>query len=188
MNPARVTRAAGAIGLAVAAAVVSVATRSGGPGGYLIVLAVVSVALFVAGVVTRWTPIVAAGIAGLAATQVLGHIHTDDAPELVVVVGLLTGAYELGCWSTELVTPVADRPGAHLGRWAWVVGWATGGGLLAALVLGTSTVRIGGRVPLDLLAVLAVLFLLVAIAGSAVSFQGHGHGDRLDDVPERPEP
>ena len=62
------------------------------------------------------------------------------------------------------------------------------GAMLAALVLGTATVRFGGRVPLDLLAVLAALLVLAAIAASAMPFQGHDPGDRLDDVPETPRP
>jgi hypothetical protein len=60
--------------------------------------------------------------------------------------------------------------------------------MLAALVLGTATVRIGGRIPLDLLAVMAVLLVLAAIAASAMTFPGHGAGHGRPEVPERSEP
>jgi hypothetical protein len=131
---------------------------------------------------------VALGVAGLGATQVVGHLRTDDAPELIAVVALLTAAFELAGWSTELATPVADAPGAHRARWAWVAGWGLGGGMLAALVLGTATLRIGSRVPLDLLVVLAALLVLAAIAASAMAFPGHGAADGRPDVPESSEP
>ncbi|MBV9950931.1 MAG: hypothetical protein JO291_03190 [Acidimicrobiia bacterium] len=168
MNGTRLVRAAGAFGLASISAGVSLATRSGGPGGYLDLFAVVAVLLFVVGLAGRWPGAVTAAVIGLAGVQVLGHLRTDDAPELIAIVALLTGAFELGCWSMELAVRVTDRPGVHRARWAWVVGWTVGGGALAALVLGTATVRFSDRVPLDLLAVVAALLLLGAVAAAAV--------------------
>ena len=188
MNAARTGRAAAAFGCAAAAAGLSLATRSGGPGGYLVLLAVVSLLLFGVGVGVRWTALVALGVGGLGVTHVAGHLRTDDAPELIAVVALLTTAFELGGWSTELATAVTDAPGAHRARWVWVLGWGLGGGMLAALVLGTTTVRIGGRIPLDLLAVMAALLVLAAIAASALAFPGHGAGDGRPEVPESSAP
>jgi hypothetical protein len=172
VSRAFVVRAVGATVCAAASAVVSLTTRSGGPGGYLILLAVASVAVFALGVGFRSTPIVATGIAGLASTQVFGHLRTDDAPELIAVVVLLTTAFELGCWATELVTPVDDGPGVHRARWRWVLGWGLGGGALATLVLAGATVSLRGRFPLDLLAVLAVLLVLVGVTLAAQASLG----------------
>jgi hypothetical protein len=174
VNGARLVRAAAAFGLACVAAGVSVGTRSGGPGGYLDLFAVLAVLLFAIGLVGRWPGAVTAGVLGLAAVQVLGHLRTDDAPELIAVVALLTGAFELGCWSMELAVRVTDRPGVHRARWAWVLGWGVGGGALAALVLGTATVRFSGRFPLDLLAVIAALLVLGAVAAAAVGPRSDG--------------
>jgi hypothetical protein len=176
VNGPRLVRAAAAFGLACLAAGVSVATRSGGPGGYLDVLAAVAIVVFAIGLVGRWPASLTAGVVGLAAVQVLGHLRTDDAPELIAVVALLTAAFELGCWSMELAVRVADRPGVHRARWAWVAGWAIGGGAIAALVLGTATIRFSGRFPLDLLAVVAVLLVLGAVAAAAMGTRS----DRAD--------
>ena len=84
---------------------------------------------------------------------------------------------------------MTDAPGAHRARWAWVLGWGLGGGMLAALVLGTATVRIGGRIPLDLLAVLAALLVLAAIAASAdVVSRDMRPAMARTEVPESSEP
>jgi hypothetical protein len=168
VNGARLTRAAAAFGLACAAAGISLGTRSGGPGGYLDVIALASVLVFTVGLVGRFPAALGVGVAGLASVQVFGHLRTDDAPELIAVVAVLTAAFELGCWSMELATRVADRPGVHRARWAWVAGWGLGGGAIAALVLGTATIRFSGRFPLDLLAVVAVLLVLGAVTAAAV--------------------
>jgi hypothetical protein len=168
VNGARLVRAAGAFGLACVSAGVSLSTRSGGPGGYLDLFALVAVFVFGVGLVGRWPGAVTAGVLGLAGVQVLGHLRTDDAPELIAVVAVLTGAFELGCWSMELAVRVTDRPGVHRARCAWVTGWGLGGGALAALVLGTATIRFSGRFPLDLLAVVAALLVLGAVAAAAV--------------------
>jgi hypothetical protein len=189
VNSARLVRAAAAFAAACASAAISLTTRSGGPGGYLDLIAAVSVLVFAVGLVGRWPASVTLGVAGLASVQVLGHLRTDDAPELIAVVALLTTAFELGCWSMELATRVTDGPGVHWARWAWVVGWGAGGGALAAMVLGTATVRFSGRFPLDLLAVLAVLLVLGATAAAAAGaggFPGHDPGDDPDQVPESP--
>jgi hypothetical protein len=174
MTGPRLLRVAAAFGLACVAAGVSLGTRSGGPGGYLDLFAVLAVLLFAIGLVGRWPGTVTAAVLGLAGVQVLGHLRTDDAPELIAVVALLTGAFELGCWSMELAVRVTDRPGVHRARWAWVVGWGIGGGALAALVLGTATVRFSGRLPLDLLAVIAALLVLGAVAAAAVGPRSDG--------------
>jgi hypothetical protein len=184
VNGPQLGRAAGALGLAAASALVSVGTRAGGPGGYLVVVAVLSVVGFATALVGRWPGVLGVAVAGLGATHVFGHLRTDDAPELIAVAAILVVAFELGGWSMELVTPIADEPGVHRGRWVWVLGWGAAGAAMAALVLLATSVRLGGRFPLDLLAVLAALLVVGATAVAAAGFPGHEAADERADVPE----